>query len=188
MKIAITGGMGCGKTYVSTILKKQGFPVYNCDERAKRLMKEDETIKAEIIKMIGEDAYTETGDLNKTVISEYLYSDKQHQEQINALVHPRVRNDFIMWCNFQDTDVMFMESALLYEAGFEDLVDKVIYVYASDEVRIHRIIKRDRLNRTEAYQRMKAQMPEAEKMKRADYCVINNGNNNVMKQLHNIQI
>ncbi len=180
--------MGCGKTYVSTILKKQGFPVYNCDDRARRLMKEDETIKAAIIELIGENAYTETGELNKPVIAEYLYSDEENRKKINELVHPRVRNDFNMWSNFQDSDVMFMECALLYESGFEDLVDKVIYIYAADEVRIHRIIKRDGLNRTVAYQRMKTQMPEAEKMKRADFCVINNGNNNVLKQLHNIQI
>ena len=148
--------MGCGKTYVSTILKKQGFPVYNCDDRARRLMKEDETIKAAIIELIGENAYTETGELNKPVIAEYLYSDEENRKKINELVHPRVRNDFNMWSNFQDSDVMFMECALL--------------------------------NRTVAYQRMKTQMPEAEKMKRADFCVINNGNNNVLKQLHNIQI
>ena len=188
MKIGITGGMGCGKTYVSTILKKQGFPVYNCDDRARRLMKEDETIKSAVVELIGENAYTETGDLDKAVISQFIYSDEENRKKLNAIVHPRVKSDFLMWCNFQDSDVMFMECALLYESAIDDVVDKVLYVYASDEVRIHRIIKRDRINRTEAYLRMKSQMPEAEKMKRADFCIINNGNNNVLRQLHNIQI
>lgn len=188
MKIGITGGMGCGKTYVCNLLRKQGFPVYSCDERAKRLMKEDEAIKAAIVQVVGEDAYTEDGELNKPVLTAFLYSSKENQDKINAIVHPRIRSDFNMWCNFQDSDVMFMECAILYEAGLETAVDKVIYIYASDEVRMRRVIRRDKINRTEAYNRMQMQLPEEEKLKRADYCVLNNGSNNILKQLHNIEI
>ena len=83
---------------------------------------------------------------------------------------------------------MFMECAILFEAGLADSVDKIIYVFASDEVRINRIIHRDKLTRGEAYVRMKAQMPEAVKMKLSDYCIINNVNNNILKQLQNIEI
>lgn len=188
MKIGITGGMGCGKTYICSILRKQGFPVYNCDDRAKRLMKEDEDIKSALIELVGPELYTEDGEINKPVMAAFIYACKENREKVNALVHPRVRSDFNMWCNFQDSEVMFMESALLYESGFETEVDKVIYIYAADEVRIHRIIKRDKINRTEAYIRMKSQLPEAVKMKRADYCIINNGTNNILKQLQSIKI
>ena len=188
MKIGITGGIGSGKTYVANFLKKKRFPVYSCDDRARIIMKEDESIKAELIKLIGEDAYLEDGNLNKPVIAKYLYETKEHQEQIGALVHPRVRTDFEMWCNFQDSEVVFMESAILYESGLADAVDKVLYVFASDEVRVRRIIQRDKITRNEAHARIKAQMPEAVKMKLADYCIINNGNNNILKQLQNIQI
>jgi len=188
MKIGITGGIGSGKTYVSNYLKRQGFPVYNCDDRAKIIMKDDENVKAEIIKLIGENAYLEDGNLNKPVIREFLYASKENQEKIGALVHPQVKDDFLMWCNFQDSEVMFMESAILYESGLADVVDKVIYVFASDEVRMHRIIHRDKITRNEAYDRIRAQMPEAVKLKLADYCIINNGTNNIHKQLQNIQI
>lgn len=188
MKIGITGGIGSGKTYVSNLLKKQGFPVYNCDERAKLLMKDDAAVKAGVIELIGPDAFTETGDLNKKVISDFLYASKENQEKIGALVHPRVRRDFEMWCNFQDNEVMFMECAILFESGMADAVDKVLYVFASDEVRMRRLIQRDKITRTDAYIRMKAQMPEPVKMKLADFCIINNGNNNILKQLQNIQL
>ena len=188
MKIGITGGIGSGKTYVANFLKKKGFPVYSCDDRARIIMKEDETIKAELIQLIGEDAYLEDGNLNKPVIANFLYANKENQEKIGALVHPRVRNDFEMWCNFQDSEVVFMESAILYESGLSDAVDKVLYVFAADDVRIKRIIHRDKITRNEAYARIKAQMPEAVKMKLSDYCIINNGNNNILKQLQNIQI
>ena len=188
MKIGITGGIGSGKTYVATFLKKKGFPVYSCDDRARILMKEDAEIKAEIIKLIGEEAYLEDGNLNKPVIANYLYACKENQEAIGQLINPRIRQDFQMWCNFQDSEVMFMECAILFEAGLADAVDKIIYVFASDEVRINRIIHRDKITRGEAYNRMRAQMPEAVKMKLSDYCIINNGNNNILKQLQNIEI
>lgn len=183
--------MGCGKTYVANILKKQGFPVYSCDDRAKLIMKDDPEVKAALTELIGNDAYTEQGELNKSVISTYLYDNKENREKIDAIVHPKVKADFIMWNQLQDSDVVFMESAILYESGFADMVDKVLYVYASDDVRIHRIIKRDKLNRMEVTRRIKAQMPEAVKMKLSDFCIINNNNtgySNILKQLQNIQI
>ncbi len=191
MIIGITGGMGCGKTYVSNILKKQGFPVYSCDDRAKMIMKDDPDVKAALIELVGNDAYTDQGELNKSVISTYLYDNKDNREKINAIVHPKVKSDFLMWSQLQDSDVIFMESAILFESGFADMVDKVLYVYASDDVRIHRIIKRDKMNRMEVTRRIKAQMPEAVKMKLSDFCIINNGNSgysNILKQLQNIQI
>lgn len=188
MKIGITGGIGSGKTYVATFLKKKGFPVYSCDDRAKILMKEDAEIKAELIKLVGEEAYLEDGNLNKPVIAKYLYESKENQEKIGQLINPRIKQDFTMWCNFQDSEVLFLESAILFESGLADAVDKVIYVFAADDVRIKRIIHRDKITRMEAYNRMKAQMPEAVKMKLSDYCIINNGNNNILKQLQNIEI
>lgn len=188
MIIGITGGMGCGKTYVSNILRKQGFPVYSCDDRARSLMKDDAEVKAALVELVGADAYTGNGELNKPVIAAFLYANKENREKINALVHPKVRLDFQMWCRLQDADVIFMECAILYESGFDQLVDKVLYVYASDDVRIHRIIHRDKLNRMEVTRRIKTQTPEAVKMRLADFCIINNGNNNILKQLQNIKI
>ena len=188
MIIGITGGMGCGKTYISNVLRKQGFPVYSCDDRARRLMVDDADIKAGLIELVGENAFTDKGELNKPVIAEFLYANKENQEKINALVHPKVKADFQMWSKLQDADVIFMECAILYESGFDQLVDKVLYVYASDDVRIHRIIHRDKLNRMEVTRRVKTQIPEAVKMRLADFCIINNGNNNILKQLQSIQI
>lgn len=187
MKIGITGGIGSGKTCVCDIIKKQGFPVYNCDNRAKQLMVENEDIKEQIINLIGPDAYTEEGKLNKTVVSQYLFSDKEHQDKLNAIVHPVVMKEFSEWADEQFSNLIFIESAILFEAGFRDMVDKVIEVYAAEEIRIIRTIKRDHITREQVKAIMNAQLNETVKMKLADYCIINNGNIDILQQLKQIK-
>lgn len=186
IKIGITGGIGSGKSYIADLIKKQGLPVFNCDDAAKYIMANDDEIKAKLKELIGEEIYTDGGDLNKQMMSDFIYLNEDNRKKINEIVHPAVREQYMRWLSVQYTSVVFMESAILFESGFSDLVDKVIHVFASDEVRLHRLIKRDGLTRMQAYERMQAQMSEAVKMKFADYCILNNGNMNVAKQLGHI--
>ena len=186
MLIAITGGIGSGKSYIADLIKKQGLPVFNCDDAAKYIMANDDEIKAKLKELIGEEIYTDGGNLNKQMMSDFIYLNENNRKKINEIVHPAVREQYMRWLSVQYTSVVFMESAILFESGFSDLVDKVIHVFASDEVRLHRLIKRDGLTRMQAYERMQAQMSEAVKMKFADYCILNNGNMNVAKQLGHI--
>lgn len=186
IKIGITGGIGSGKSYIADLIKKQGLPVFNCDDAAKYIMANDDEIKAKLKELIGEEIYTDGGNINKQMMSDFIYLNEDNRKKINEIVHPAVREQYMRWLSVQYTSVVFMESAILFESGFSDLVDKVIHVFASDEVRLHRLIKRDGLTRMQAYERMQAQMSEAVKMKFADYCILNNGNMNVAKQLGHI--
>ena len=186
IKIGITGGIGSGKSYVSDLIKKQGLPVFNCDDAAKFIMANEDEIKNKLKLLVGDDVYTESGALNKEVMGNYIFSNDENRQKVNDIVHPAVREQYLRWLSVQYTPVVFMESAILFESGFSDLVDKVIHVFASDEVRIHRLIQRDGLTRMQAYDRMKAQMSEAVKMKLADYCIPNNGNISLSKQIGRI--
>lgn len=188
MIIGITGGIGSGKSYVCRILRQQGFPVYFCDDHARDLMMEDVELKSSIIQLVGEDAYFADGTINKKTIADFLYENAENQAKLNALIHPKVKNDFKHWAAIQIADYVFVESAILFESGFNEMVDKTILVYSREEIRVARVVRRDRITRLEALRRMKMQMPEAEKMKLADYVIINNGNDNINKQLENIQI
>ena len=184
--LGITGGIGCGKSYVSNLLKRQGAPVYNCDEAAKYIMSSDQQVIEQIKTLVGENAYLADGQINKTTIGEFIFSSDENRLKLNAIVHPVVRQHFIGWTHSLNTPMAFVECALLYESGFDDMVDKVVEVFASEEVRIHRIIKRDKITRIQATERIKAQMSETEKMKKADFCIINNGNMNVSRQIDRI--
>jgi dephospho-CoA kinase len=124
---------------------------------------------------VGEDAYLEDGNLNKPVLSKFLYESKENQEKIGALVHPRVRSDFEMWCNFQDSEVVFMESAILYESGFDRECDYVVAVIAPKTLRIARTMARDNRSEEEVKQRIKAQMSNCQLLHRVHYVVENNG-------------
>ena len=143
ISIAITGGIGSGKTYVSNMFQERGVPIYNADTEAKRLMVQDEVIRKELIALVGEEVYQGT-ELNKPLLASYLFSSAEHVQQINSIVHPRVKADFVEWLKARrEYAVAGIESAILFEAGFRDSVDSVIMVSAPEELRLARAMKRD---------------------------------------------
>lgn len=173
MKIGITGGIGSGKSFVCRRLRDMGYPVYDCDSEAKRLMKENEDIRRGLICVIGSSAYTAEGELNKPVIAKFLFADPNNTVRINSIVHPVVRKDFALWAS--DKGTCFMESAILFESGFDSAVDKSVLVYASRELRVERTMKRDNTTRESVLQRMSVQMDEDVCRDRADYVLPNCG-------------
>ena len=125
ISIAITGGIGSGKSYVSAMLQAEGIPIYNTDDEAKRLMLSDEGIRRDLVALLGEEVYQE-GVLNKPLLASYLFADPAHAARINGIVHPRVKEDFLRWVNrHAEEEIVGMECAILFEAGFEDAVDGV---------------------------------------------------------------
>ena len=186
ISVAITGGIGSGKSYVSALLQKQGIPVYNADAEAKRLMLVDEGIRADLIGLLGEEVY-EGETLNKPLLASYLFADTSHAARINAIVHPRVKRDFQHWLSMhQDMDIAVIECAILFEAGFEDTVDVVVAVYAPEHLRIERAMKRDHATQEQIRARIAAQMEDEEKCSRADYVVYNDGTATLEEQLSNL--
>ena len=171
--LGITGGIGSGKSYISSLLHKQmNVPVYDCDTEAKRLICEDDTIRQKLTELAGASVY-KNGELQKKVLVDYLFSSQQHVQQVNAIVHPAVRKDIGKWVKQQDSPVVAVESAILYESGFDTLVDKVLFVKAPLELRIQRSMKRDGSTREQVEARIGMQQSE-QQQKKADF-VIDNG-------------
>lgn len=175
ISIAITGGIGSGKSYISNILQEYGIPIYNTDDEAKRLMVSDEGIRRDLIALLGEEVYVE-GTLNKSLLASYLFADAENAARINGIVHPRVKLDFCRWLEqHTDKEIVGMECAILFEAGFDDAVDAVVMVYAPEALRVERAMKRDHATEAQIRARIAAQLDDEEKRKRADYVIYTDG-------------
>ena len=181
--IAITGGIGSGKSYVSALLQAAGIPVYNTDNEAKRLMLSDEGIRQDLITLLGEGVYTD-GTLNKPMLASYLFAGPENAARINAIVHPRVKADFRRWMEeHEGQEIVGLECAILFEAGFEDAVDAVVTVYAPESLRVERAMKRDGATEAQIRARIAAQMDDEEKCRLSDYIIYNDGSISLENQL-----
>lgn len=184
-KIGITGGIGCGKSYVSRLLAEQGIPVFDCDSQAKELTLHHPQIRKGLIELLGEEVYQ--GDaLNKSLMISYLFASKANAARINAIVHPCVREAFREWtsrCQAQGHAWVAMESAILYESGFDDEVDFVVAVHAPLDVRCQRVVLRDGVSVDAVKKRISAQMSDDEKCQKADFVIENDGKLSLSDQL-----
>lgn len=179
IKVGLTGGIGSGKSYVADLLRRRHIPVYDTDKEAKRLMTETEAIRSKLVDWIGLKAFMPDGTLNRELIASYLFDSSLHAERINRLVHPAVRDDFLQWVDKQDEPLVVMECAILYESGFDRLVDEVLLVRAPERVCLERAMKRDGASKARVKARMEAQMSDDERCKRAHYIINNDGNSDV---------
>lgn len=182
LKVGVTGGIGSGKTFVCRMLEEAGCPVFYCDLEAHRLMLTDASLREALCKLVGDDVYNAEGRLCKPVLSAYIRRGEAYAARVNAIVHPRVRREFQKRCEvYAEMPVstrpqaFIMECALLYEAGFDDLVDFSVFVSAPQELRIRRLMKRDGIRQEQALQWMALQLPEEEKRARADIEICNDG-------------
>lgn len=176
LRIGITGGIGSGKTTVCDIFSTLGIPIYNSDERAKQIMVQNTMVVNAIIEQFGKSIYFEDGALNRKLLSEIVFNDSEHLKKLNAIVHPVVFEDMINWyAENKDHKYVLQEAAIMYESGSYKLLDKTILVFADQEIRIERVMKRDKMTRAEVLARIEKQMPETEKLKLADFVIYNNG-------------
>lgn len=182
IKIGITGGIGSGKSIVSRLLTLTGIPVYQTDTEAKRLMLSDTGIREGLTALAGNEVYNEKG-LNKAFLASYIFGHPEHLKQVNAIVHPRVRDDFRLWAGKARQEIVAMESAILLEAGFSNEVDKIVMVYAPSEVRIARAIRRDSATRKEVERRIQSQMDDEKKRGAADFVIVNDGETPLIPQV-----
>lgn len=184
--IAITGGIGSGKSYVSALLEKAGIPVYNADNESKRLTTENAEIRCGLVNLLGEEVYAE-GVLNKPMLASYLFANAENAARVNAIIHPCVKKDFKQWMEIHaESELVALESAILYESGFDDVVDTVVVVYAPKELRLKRAMLRDAASREQIEARMNAQMDDEEKCRKADFVVYNDGTFPLEEQLTSV--
>ncbi len=175
-KIGITGGIGTGKTTVCKMLEKLGVPVYYADDRAKWLMHHDENLKNSLIDAFGDNVYDSTGQLDRAYLGGIVFNDRSKLDILNSIVHPAVFQDGKLWQEEQEArgvPYSLKEAALLFETGSYQLLDKIIVVAAPEEIRIKRVMSRDNISREEVLARINKQMPQAEKIQRADYVIEN---------------
>jgi dephospho-CoA kinase len=184
LKIGITGGIGSGKTTVCRIFEALGIPVYYADSRAKWLMVNDRQLINSIKNLLGTRAYLPDGSLNRSYISQLVFNDQSLLSQLNALVHPAVAEDTLKWHNEQrEVPYTLKEAALLFESGSHLHLDKIIAVTAPEPLRIQRVMQRDDVSEAQVRSRIDKQMPEAEKIARADYIIYNDGQQLIVPQV-----
>lgn len=175
IKLAITGSIGSGKSVVSRMMNVLGVPVYDCDSNAKRLMTDDKFVVSELKRMFGEECYENDGTLNRQYIASRIFTDKENIKRVNALVHPIVKRDFELWATRQNTDVVAVETAILYESGIVESVNKVLVVWAEKETAIKRTMERSGMNRAQVESRMNNQMGVDDLLLMSDYSLYNDG-------------
>lgn len=177
IKIGITGGIGSGKSFFSSRLKEYGIPVFDSDSEAKKLMLVSPFIVSSLKSLLGDNVYID-GKLNKSLIADYIFSSPTNAHKINSIVHPCVKKEFLSWVNehFNSGDrIVAIESAILLDSGFDDIVDKVVTVHAPLELRISRVMKRDHTSREKVLERINSQMSDDERNQRADFVIENDG-------------
>lgn len=182
MKIAITGGIGSGKSYVCRLLEQRGIDVYDCDAAAKRLMRTSAKLQQQLKALVGDAVYSADGVLQKRVLAVFLLASDTNKLRINDIVHPAVAADFIA------SGKQWLESAILFESGFDKRVDFdfTISVTAPREVRIQRIVQRDGITPERAAEWIDVQMSEEEIIERSDFRIVNDGKSDVQAQINEI--
>lgn len=182
--IAITGGIGSGKSVVSQLLRVMGYTVYDCDERAKWVMTHDSLLRQQLIDLFGPETYTETtSELNKPYLAAKIFGNHEALRQMNLCVHPAVARDLKRQA--QGHELFFYESAILFESGFDRLAppDEVWAVSAPLELRIERAMKRDQTSRDKVMSRISSQLPQEDKEQRADVVIINDAQHSIIEQV-----
>jgi len=168
--IGITGGIGSGKSTLSDLFRAEGYMVYDSDKEARRLQNENPIIKQKIQTIFG-DVYTNE-ELNRSALAKIVFTNPDLLTQLNNIVHPVVREDFKSWISANSSQkLLFLESAILFENGLNKLVDKVIVITASEDVRIKRVIKRDKVTEKQVRDRMANQLSEESKIAKADFVI-----------------
>ncbi len=174
-RVGVTGGIGSGKSRVCALFAALGIPVYDSDGRAKELMNGDGGIKQAITALFGAQAYRD-GVIDRAFVASRVFGDKMLLASLNGIVHPAVALDFDAWAMSNSCfPYVIMESAILFESGFDRLVEKVVTVSAPEEVRIARVASRDGVSRQSVMDRIANQLTDSAREARADYVIHNAG-------------
>lgn len=179
--VALTGGIGSGKSFVCQLLKQHGIIVYDCDEAAKRLMREDGQLRQQLTQLMGPDVYV-GADLQKSVLVQFLLASEANKQAVNNIVHPAVAIDFLQ------SPLQWVESAILFDAHFDRRIkpDMVICVTAPLQIRVERIMLRDAISREKAKAWISSQMSQDEMARLSDVELVNDGKANLPQQIEKI--
>lgn len=180
--IGITGGIGSGKTAVAELFQVFRIPVYIADIEAKRLMHSSAKIRSELVSLLGEEVYLD-GVLQREFVAKKIFSNQELLQEVNRIVHPVVRADFKEWAFTQQTKAIAVESAILFESGLVNVVDKVVSVTAALDERIARVMIRDGATEDQVRKRIQSQINDSERIAQSDFVISNNEEEPIIPQL-----
>lgn len=183
--VALTGGIGSGKTTVAKMFKDLGVPVYNSDKEAKELMVSSKDLQKAIKALLGAEAYM-GNTLNRDYVAKKIFGDKALLDQLNKIVHPAVREDFLKWVAEQSTPYVIQESAIVFENGQQDFYDKIVLVTAPQEMRLARVMARDKTSESKIKARMGNQLDDSDKIGLSDYVIENISLNETRSRVNEI--
>jgi dephospho-CoA kinase len=182
--IGITGGIGSGKSLVCKIFATMNIPIYDADSRAKYLINNDLSLKKSIKNLLGDNAYSATGEYNRTWVASQVFNNPDLLKQLNSIVHPRVREDSQTWIvDHSKTPFLLYEAALMKAAGDGNMFDRVIVVNAPIDLRIKRIQARDKRSEQEIRDIIARQISDEERSKIADFVIENDDKQSVLEQV-----
>ncbi|TXE07675.1 dephospho-CoA kinase [Gelidibacter salicanalis] len=181
--IGITGGIGSGKTTVAKMFQDLGVPLYIADDRAKHLMNTSECIKKELTALFGKNAYNDA-QLNRAYLASKIFENAELLKQMNAIVHPRVGEDFKHWQAAQSAPYVLKEAAVIFENDLAGQFDFIITVIADLDIRIERIIQRDQTTEDKIMAIVKNQLSDDEKAKNSDFVITNHDLDQTKEQVH----
>lgn len=181
--IAITGGIGSGKSVISDILRAMGHKVYDCDTRAKALMDTDESIKDDLINLISIDAVRSDRTIDRKLLSEIVFNDPDALSRLNSIVHKAVRADLRRWRETSSDKTVWVETAILYASRLDREVDEVWEVTAPTELRVQRVMKRNSMSREQVLARISSQSTTAAQLHPLTKSIVNDGVEPVLPQI-----
>lgn len=181
MIVAITGGIGSGKSYVSQLLADRGISVYDCDAAAKRLMRTSSILQEQLSRLVGAELFPH-GELQKSLLRQYLLQSPTHAQAVDAIVHPAVAHDFL------HSGAEWVESAILFDSHFDQRIhpNHVVCVTAPLEVRLRRVIQRDHTTRDQALAWIHRQLSQDIVRDKSDFEIVNDGFQPLAPQLDSV--
>lgn len=183
LRVGLTGNIGSGKTLVCRIFESTGIPVFHADEAGHAAL-EDAYIRQQLLERHGSAILQPDGSLNRRALASIVFNRPEELDLLSGLVHPFVRQTFEHWCTRQsDAPVVIHEAAILFESGFYRYFDCIVFIIAPEEVRIQRVMLRDRVTLSEVKARMSRQWPEVEKIALSHYVIHNDGKSPLIPQV-----
>lgn len=186
IKIALSGGIGSGKTTVASVFIKLGVSVFNADYEAKLLYKNEEILTA-IKNLFGSGVFINNDQADLKKIAKLVFNDRTKLNQLNEIIHPELYKNYTNWCFKKQAETYtIIESAIIFESGFYRNVDQIIWVDAPEIIRIQRVIERDLIKKDAVLARIRNQINHLSSNRKIDFTINNSGEKLLIPQIINI--
>lgn len=187
IKVGITGGIGSGKTTVCKVFELLNVPVYYADVEAKQILNSNDEVKLNIRKAFGNEVLNEDNEIDKKKLASFVFTNKEKLDMLNSFIHPVVHEHFENWLKQHASQKYILkEAAILFESNAYKLMDKVITVIAPLEIKINRVMQRDKLTKQQIEQRISNQISDEEKIKHSQFVIHNDELQLLIPQILNV--